>query len=258
MKHSKTLVHQALSTLKYNLEKTGDPLGFKGVYWTGWTRGLDLPREGKTLLLTARMYQMLPYVVETTELIKKSKPLLASQSVARLLVLGNRLAGEPLIRLKARRSRTLKKRGEHVLGGIVKALSRAGIRPAYLYEEEPYSGVLLYELGLEDDVAPHIARVYERLKKRGVEQIITVDPHTTFMLKDIFPKYIKPYALKIKHYLECLDGQLIMESPRRTGIPEALVLHDPCVMARDLGMTQEARHVLKTLNIEPVDTRNTK
>ena len=74
MKGSKTLISNALSTLKGNVERTGDPLGFNGVYWTEWSEGLGLPEEGKTLLLTARMYQMLPYVIQTTDLMTTARP----------------------------------------------------------------------------------------------------------------------------------------------------------------------------------------
>ncbi|MCK5723688.1 MAG: hypothetical protein KAI84_14235, partial [Gammaproteobacteria bacterium] len=69
MKRSKTLITQALSTLKGNIERTGDPLGFRHTYWTEWANGLGLPKGGKTVLLTARMYQMLPYVIQTTDMV---------------------------------------------------------------------------------------------------------------------------------------------------------------------------------------------
>ena len=79
-----------------------------------------------------------------------------------------------------------------------------GLDPAYLYESEPYSGVLLYDLGLEEEIAPHVRRVYDLFKRRGIREVITVDPHTTFMLKEIYPAYISHYDIRVRHYLECL------------------------------------------------------
>ena len=75
MQHSKVLISQALNTIRGNLERTGDPLGLKTAYWTQWAEGLDMPMRGSTLLYTARMYQMLPYVVRTTELAAAAQPL---------------------------------------------------------------------------------------------------------------------------------------------------------------------------------------
>jgi Fe-S oxidoreductase len=242
------------------MERTGDPLGFKGIYWTEWAEGLGLPKEGKTILLTARMYQMLPYVLHTTDLVTTARPLLATRGLNTLLAVGNRLAGERIIRLMAKRENEVKDKGEKVLKGIVAALKAIGHRPAYLYDAEPYSGVLLYDLGLEEDIEPHINRVYDLLKGRGIESVITVDPHTTFMLKEIYPRYIKHFDIRVRHYLELLS--LETEYPRETAgknLPEKFVMHDSCVMTRDLGMVEEARKLAEHLGIkllEPASTRS--
>lgn len=257
MKGSKTLISNALSTLKGNVERTGDPLGFKGIYWTEWSEGLGLPKEGKTILLTARMYQMLPYVTQTTDLMTTIRPLIATKGVGRLLAMGNRLAGERVIRLKAKGEKELREKGEKILKGIVSALKAVGQHPAYLYESEPYSGVLLYDLGLEEDIAPHINRVYELLKSRGIEEIITVDPHTTFMLKEIYPKYIKDYDIGVRHYLEFLSEKTAyLKGKGRGNLPKQFVIHDSCVMTRDLGIVEEARKTAKNIGIELLEPEN--
>lgn len=259
MKRSKSLISQALDILKGNLERTGDPLGFKVIYWTDWADELNLPREGNTVLLTARMYQMLPYVIETTDLVTKTKPLLAVKGLASLLILGNRLLGEPVIRLKARRSKAIKEKGTRVLKGIVAALKEVGERPSYLYELDPYSGVLLYDLGLEEYIEPHISNVYELLKNRGVNRVITVDPHTTFMMKEVYPKYIKNYDIEVKHYLELFSrGAEKIGTVDIEDIPKEFVIHDPCVMTRDLGIVEEARKLAARLGINILEPENTK
>ena len=76
MRRSKRFVGEVLSTLKDNIQRTGDPLGLKGVYWTGWAKGLNLQKGGETILLTARMYQMLPYIMQITGLVASAKPFL--------------------------------------------------------------------------------------------------------------------------------------------------------------------------------------
>jgi Fe-S oxidoreductase len=259
MKRSKTLITQALSTLKGNIERTGDPLGFRHIYWTEWANGLGLPTGGKTVLVTARMYQMLPYVIQTTDMVASIKPLLAIKGFDKLLTLGNRLAGETMIRLKARGEKEVKSKGIKVLRGILAALNRIGQAPAYLYKEEPYSGVLLYDLGLEDGIASHIDKVYELLKGHGVEEVITVDPHTTYMMKEIYPEYIANYDIRVKHYLEILSEEKggIGEVSDKN-LPNEFAVHDSCVMTRDLGIVEQTRNVAAKLGVRLLEPENTK
>jgi Fe-S oxidoreductase len=259
MKRSKTLITQALSTLKGNIERTSDPLGFKHIYWTEWANGLGLPKGGKTVLLTARMYQMLPYVIQTTDMVASVKPLLAIKGFGKVLSMGNRLAGETVIRLKAIGAKEIKARATRVLKGMVAALNRAGAHPSYLYEDEPYSGVLLYDLGLEDGIAPHIGKVYEMLKGHGVEEVITVDPHTTFMMKEIYPKYIENYDIRVRHYLEILSERTgTFGNASHKDLPNEFVMHDSCVMTRDLSIVEQARKMAANMGINLLEPENTK
>ena len=259
MKRSKTLISQALSTLKGNIERTGDPLGFKHSYWTQWTAGVDLPGKGNTILLSARMYQMLPYVIQTTDMVTSVKPLLSIKGFGKIINAGNRLAGEKVIRLKARGAKEIREKGDKVLKGIVAALERFGQHPGYLHGAEPYSGVLLYDLGLEEDIAPHINRVYEQLKSHGVERVIAVDPHTTFMMKEIYPKYIKNYDIQVMHYLEILsEGKGDCGNAALTDFPKEFVMHDSCFMTRDLGIVEQTRKLAANMGIKLLEPENTK
>ena len=262
MQRSKTLIAQALATLRANMERTGDPLGFKSVYWTGWAEGLGLPANGDTVLLTARMYQMLPYVVQATEMAASAKPLLPLLSVrafSRMALMAGAVAGEPLIRLKARKARAIKSRADAALRGITGALALSGVRPAYLYAEEPYSGALLHDLGLEADIAPHVRSVYRLFKSRGIRRVITVDPHTTFMLKHVFPEYIMHYDLDVRHYFDCLTPDAGgLKTTAAKGLPHRFVLHDSCVMTRNLGIVAQARKLARSMGIELMEPESTR
>jgi len=259
MKISKIQMSQVLSTLKENIQRTGDPLGFKGVYWTKWANELNLPRSGSTILLTARMYQMLPYIIQTIGLVALAKPLLSSRVFGRLIDIGNRLVGEKIVRLKAIGARAIKSKGKNSLKGIVSALSAIGQRPAYLYEDEPYSGVLLYDLGLDEYIEDHIKTVYSLLKGHKVKKVIGVDPHTTFMLKEVYPKYIGDYDIEVKHYLEILsENNEALRNVCKKGLEKEFVIHDPCFMARNLGIIEQARRVSASLGITLLEPENTK
>ena len=195
MRRTKKFVSEVLSTLNKNIQTTGDPIGLKNVYWTEWAEEMNLPRKGDTIILTARMYQMLPYIIQVTDLVSSARPLLSRNGLETIINAGNRLIGDKIIRIKALGSKDLKKRGKKILQGITRALIETGHRPAYLFEEEPYSGVLLYDLGLDKYIEGHIKRVYTLLKSHGVKNVIGVDPHTVFMLREIYPRYINNFDI---------------------------------------------------------------
>jgi Fe-S oxidoreductase len=136
-------------------------------------------------------------------------------------------------------------------------LRKAGIDPAYLFEKEPYSGVLLYDLGMEDAVAPIARDVYRTLKSSGSQTVLTVDPHTTFMLRQIYPRYLSDFNLVVRHYLDVLAGAgNIFPETRPAGVPKKIVLHDSCVMTRDLGIVEPLRTLLSRIGIKVVEPEN--
>jgi Fe-S oxidoreductase len=259
VKRSKRFVSEVLSTLKDNIQRTGDPLGMKGVYWTKWAKGLHLPREGDTVLLTARMYQMLPYIMQVTSIVASAKPFLSRYGFGPFISLGNRLMGDHIIRLKALGAEDVKSRSINALRGIVRALMAVGKTPAYLYEDEPYSGVLLYDLGLDEFIDGHLKKVYRLLKSHNVKRIIGVDPHTVFMMREIYPKYIEGFDIEVKHYLEILSGesQRLKKSVTKP-LEKNLVMHDSCYLTRELGVIDQVRAVLVSLGVNVAEPENTK
>jgi len=262
MQNSNVLMAQALSTLKGNIERTGDPLGFCKPYWVEWADGLTLPKQGATVLMTARMYQMLPYVQQATKLtssVRPLLPLLGSKVCRKIAAAGFNATGETLLRFKARgrEGDKIREKGRRTLLGIESALRRVAVEPAYLYDKDPYSGVLLYDLGLETAAVPHMRQVYQLLKEQGACEVITTDPHTTYMLKEVYPRHIPQFDLRIRHYLEILSNRMEVLSGRTVkAMPEAMVLHDSCVMTRDLGIIEQTRRVAARLGITILEPEN--
>ena len=243
---SRNLVSELFSTMADNLSAGGDPLGFRQAYWTEWARDLDLPRQGKSLLFTARMYQMLPYVIQTTKLVEKTRSLLSKPAFAKLAKAGNMLAGEKVLRHLAGREKEIEQRGCNALCGIAAALSLEGSPPAYLHENEPYTGVLLHDLGLEEAVRPHAEKVAAVLREAGAERIMATDPHTVYMLREIMPGYVPGFEAGVRHYTEVLaeKTQMLAGAAGPMPIGEAVV-HDSCQMARDLGLIDQVRDIAR-------------
>jgi Fe-S oxidoreductase len=259
MRRSKRFVSEVLTTLKDNIQRTGDPLGIKGVYWTKWTKGLRLPREGGIVLLTARMYQMLPYIRQVTNIVASAKPLLSRSGLGAMVNMGNRLMGDKVIRLGALGSGEVRMKSRNALLGIARGLSAVGSMPAYLYEQEPYSGVLLYDLGLDEYIEEHIQEVYRLLKDHNVREVICVDPHTTFMLKEVYQKYIEDFGIEVHHYLEVLsENNRALEKACKEAIHKEFVIHDSCYLTRELGVIEQLRRVSESIGITLVEPENTK
>ncbi len=252
----KRVVSQALSTLRRNIRTTGDPLGLRRPYWMNWSKGVSLSKTGETLLLTGRMYQMLPYVVAATKMIKSLEPLLGVPGGTALIQAGARLAGEPVLRWKARSNRVLAQRTTRILRGITAALEAAGIRPAYLYDAEPYSGVLLHDLGLEEDFLAHGRKLCSLLKARNITRIITVDPHTANVLKTVYPACFPDFNVQVTHYLEELNAGNVGVPANPGDYPKEMVLHDSCVMVRELGILDQTRKQCAQLGIRLLEPEN--
>lgn len=249
MPNTRRMISQALSTLNRNVTQVGDPMGFKEVYWTDWTQGLDLPTSGPECIYTGRMYQMLPYVMQISKLSSRYQPWLACPGMGKLMDLGSQVAGEKMIRRMAASEHDIKERAHHSLRGIWAGLKMAGYDPAYLYDAEPYSGVLLHDLGVDAGAQQQAARLAELFKSRGLKDITAVDPHTVHFLRDVFPGQMEEAGVEVRHYLELLAPAEERLAPLAELPMQEVVVHDSCVMARHLGLVEQTRQVAAALGL---------
>jgi Fe-S oxidoreductase len=205
---------------------------------SGWARELDLPRGGETVLYSGQMVQLIPYI----EGLVKWEERLGDSFLARLTFLG-RLANRvvSLSAFMARPSKRARAPYDKVLTDVATLLRRAGVEFGYLYEDDLYSGALTWDLGADEEVAKHARRVYETLKKHGVKRIITIDPHTTNMLRTVYPKLIDGYDLEVSSYLEVLAER---ELPLVSSLSGEVAVHDSCLFARFENVASQPRDLL--------------
>jgi Fe-S oxidoreductase len=127
------------------------------------------------------------------------------------------------------------------LRAIATLLRNAGVAFGYLYEDDLYTGALAYDEGLDRVFASHAAIVYRTLKENGVKRVITVDPHTTNMLRTIYPKLLPGYDIEVRSYLEVLFEQ----KPKAVrSLGAKATIHDSCLYARSEGVLEPPRHLL--------------
>jgi Fe-S oxidoreductase len=142
-----------------------------------------------------------------------------------------------LARTTARERRAYDQRLEN----IARLLSAAGVEFGYLYENDLYTGALAYDEGLDRAFIEHARYVFRTLKAAGVQRLITVDPHTTNMLRSVYPKVVPGYDLEVRSYLEVLAERSLAP---RAKLGETVSLHDSCVYARYEGVIEPPRRLL--------------
>ncbi|MCB2228998.1 MAG: (Fe-S)-binding protein [Desulfarculaceae bacterium] len=254
--NTRRVISQALSTLQRNTLSTGDPLGFNQVYWTDWSQGLSLPKDGSPCMYTGRMYQMLPYAGQAAKLANRYQGLLACPGMSQIMSWGNRVAGEKTIRRMAGTGGEIATRAQSALRGISAGLRAIGLEPGYLYDAEPYSGVLLHELGADPGARTQAGRLGALFQSKGVSEVVAVDPHTVHFLRDDFPEVLEGAGVKLSHYLELLASEAERLAPK-TALPmKEVVVHDSCVMARHLGIVEQTRQVAEALGLRVIEPPN--
>ena len=143
-----------------------------------------------------------------------------------------------------------------IIRNIASLLIKADVEFGYLYESELYAGALAHDMGADDVFEEHARNVYSVLKDNGVENVITVDPHTTNMLRSIYPTIIKGYDIRVRSYLEVLAEK---DTEPACAMDAEVAIHDSCVYARYENVIEEPRRLLEKAGYrirEPRDSRD--
>jgi len=234
-----------LGILGDNLARRGSVLPLSKRAATRWARGLGIPRDGQTVLYTGHMYQLIPSIDTMAGLLGRFE----NSRLTRLFGLGralNRVVSVTFF-LQLLVPRSKRREYDEMLRSIAGLLQGAGVPFGYLYGDEMYSGTLAYDEGLDDAFAPHARRVAEVFRRHGVRRVITVDPHTTHMLREVFPRFVPGFDVEVRSYLDVL----VESGPGRPAADNgAVVIHDSCVYARYEGIIEAPRLLLKRAGLE--------
>jgi Fe-S oxidoreductase len=196
---------------------------------------------------------MVPYARASVDMLED----LEKSTIGRILVgLGSRLASVyDVSKLTVRVSKEDISAQHDLLKGIARILNNIGISFGYMYDDELYSGVLLYDLGRDEDFRRHAERVSKLFKERGVKRIIAVDPHTTYILREVYPKFVDGFDVEVRNYLEILAEK--SPEPKKK-ISETVTIHDPCYYARYLKIIDQPRNLLVNAGVEIKEPDRTK
>jgi len=218
------------------IRKTALPLSRKAL--TGWARGLDIPWGGETILYTGHLYQLIPAISAMAQMMTalENSPLTRMMGLGRLVNKFISISG-----FMARSRKEDQAACDRTLRSIALLLSQAGIEYGYLYDKELYSGALAYDQGIDGVFLQHARRVRNLFSAHGVKRVITVDPHTTNMLRHVYPELLKTFNVKVCSWLEVLAGKQLEPKQRLEG---RVTVHDSCVYARYEGVVDQPRRLL--------------
>ena len=228
-----------LGILTDNLSARGSVLPVPGSVATEWARGLDIPRGGETVLYTGHMYQLVPFIGAMADRMKalEGSWITSLMSYGRL---ANRVVN--ISRFMARAKNEEIQSQNRTLRSIALLLRESGVQFGYLYDEELYSGALVYDQGIDKDFSSHAQAVHRILADHDVKKAITVDPHTTNMLRHVYPEILDGLDLEVQSYLEVLAERKPEVKQQLDG---RVVVHDSCVYARHEGMIEQPRDLLQ-------------
>ena len=228
------------------IRKSVLPLPAKQV--SDWSLGLNLPAGGETVLYTGQMYQLGPLIDSMSLQLAKYE----NSWITRYFGVGR--AVNTVINLAGFMSHVSP--GEQAaynapLKNIARLLQAAGVKFGALYGEDLYSGALIYDEGLDSVFVSHANLVYQTLKRKRVRHIITVDPHTTNMLKSIYPKVIAGFDIQVNSYLEVLAERKVKPVKKLGG---EVTIHDSCIYARHEGIADQTRTLLRESGLRIQET----
>jgi Fe-S oxidoreductase len=236
-----------------NVRKSRNPFGAPTSQLNTWWReaGGFTRRPGDALLFTGLMYQAIPYIEATTSYLERLEDSRWA-GYLRFARLSRYLPGFLVGRgFAALTSKADRRKFNGILLSISRLLKKSGVDFFYHPEMDFYSGILLYDLGDQEGFVEHAQSVARTLKLHGVQKIITVDPHTTYALTELYPRYTG-VSFEVQPYFTLLRPDAL---GRGNGRPP-VAIHDPCFYGRYLKLSEAPRRLLSGLGLKYVEVRN--
>ncbi len=254
---NKALIPPGLSYLADNITSKHNLLGAGKGAGSKWAKGLDLPKDAETVFFAGCGYQ---YSGELESLMSLSRRM--DKSGVSEMAMGMANFQKKLGINAAGIFSKVMKRGDaddaDALRDAVKVLGKLSGKVGYLADDEPCCGGLLHYIGLQSEFKAHAGNVQRQLKSHGVKRIVSIVPSCTFTLRDLLPKATGGSGIDVKHFTQVVAenvGSLKLKLPT----PAKVTYHDPCQLVRYMGIVDEPRKILKSIEgLELVEPEWTK
>ncbi|WP_456478767.1 (Fe-S)-binding protein [Geoglobus ahangari] len=222
--------------LSSNIERSGNPIGVENSKINTWWSDAEVKKDGEWLFFTGMMYQLSPYIESIVSYLEKVE----NSGLQRLLGLSKNLP-LPFGILSRTTPEERRKEADRILRCIHSLLLKSGVEVFYRPELDAYTGILLYDFGDDEGFERHARKVAKALESAGVKRIVTADPHTSYALEVLYPKYTGA-EFEVSSYIELVR-------PRKKGNKTEVVVHDPCYYGRYLEISDEIRRLLRDAGV---------
>jgi hypothetical protein len=255
---NKKLIPPGLTYLANNIALNDNIIGASKKEGAGWAKGIKFSQSNSTVFFAGCGYQFSSGLDTLMSLIRTiDKSPINTEMTMNLANLQRKMG----LDLGGVYRKVMTRGGEAdalPLISAVKVLKKIGLEFGYLGKDEPCCGGLLYYIGMQKEFTSHSREVYDRLKAKGVKEIISIVPSCTFTLKKLIPGKIGEDDIKVRHFCEVVSENL---SSLKLRMPEKVrvTYHDPCQLARTMGLIDEPRRIMKAIeNLELVEPAWTK
>jgi Fe-S oxidoreductase len=146
-------------------------------------------------------------------------------------------------------------RAQRTARSVAKLLNLAGVEYQVMGTEEICCGEAARSVGNEGLYSDLQQRNSDAFRKRGVERVITISPHSFDALKVGQSKYGGPQVI---HYTQALEelldsGKIGSKVERRT-----VTYHDPCYLGRHQGVFEAPRRLLELSGLKLIEMTNSR
>ncbi len=243
-----TAVPEIVKFASENTTSVGDVLGLGADQRTRWARGL-LPKgpvDG-TVFYAGEMYPVMGYAEGAFRALKRLEGFMDINSLAKVGPIMRKL-GIYTVGAKVLWGR-INERYERGLRDAIYVLKNLGIEVGYLFENEPPSGVALHTYGLLREFKEHAEWVHRRFRELGVRRVITLDPIVATAFRLYYPEFVEGWDVEALHFVEVVAREMAKKGVRlRLGREVKVTYHDPCYLARTLGVVDEVRFILSRID----------
>ncbi|MDK2383921.1 MAG: (Fe-S)-binding protein [Candidatus Korarchaeota archaeon] len=243
-----TAVPEIVKFASENTTSVGDVLGLGADQRTRWARGL-LPKgpvDG-TVFYAGEMYPVMGYAEGAFRALKRLEGFMDINSLAKVGPIMRKL-GIYTVGAKVLWGR-INERYERGLRDAIYVLKNLGIEVGYLFENEPPSGVALHTYGLLREFKEHAEWVHRRFRELGVRRVITLDPIVATAFRLYYPEFVEGWDVEALHFVEVVAREMAKKGVRlRLGREVKVTYHDPCYLARTLGVVDEIRFILSRID----------
>jgi Fe-S oxidoreductase len=257
-KPNKNLVPAGLSYLTGNISTHHNIAGSSKHSRSEWAHGLQLPERSETIFFSGCGYQYFSRLEPVMSLLHKFDKSPVGTGLPLTFARLSKGMGIDLASVYSRLLPSTGKNGEEQpLRDAVKVLRNLHVDFGYLADNEPCCGGPLYYVGYEKQFKTQAQATYQQLKSAGVRKIISIVPSCTYTLRTLYPAYIDGFDIEVNQFLEVVLDKIrpgMLKYPGHIKV----VYHDPCQLSRYLGLINEPRRILETIEgIELVEPERT-